>query len=301
MVQDDEASGLAQDALSDLGQTRRRRDADIGRRRHGQAFTPAAPRPPTTSTFSPATPRSTARSRRRAPSACGSTPRAGRCLRGENKVGCRRIVCVEKEDAILKDSAADHRYHDQFAACDRPDRAGALLAFLGDAEPDAGGGRAGAPARPACICTRILPRNCSGGNIVTTSTACGRSGLPESVGWLGSDVWFAHSIFMTSEEIKRFARTGAGVAQCPSANMRCGQGARQDRDARYRRQGRPRGRRLGPPTTPLICSWARLAMMLQRVAPHHYLSGETRAAAADSAALPRHSRRARRMGDGDTG
>lgn len=46
----------------------------------------------------------------------------------------------------------------------------------------------------------------------------------ESVGWLGDDVWFAHSIFMSSEEIDRFAETGTGVAHCPSANMRCGQG-----------------------------------------------------------------------------
>ncbi len=40
----------------------------------------------------------------------------------------------------------------------------------------------------------------------------------ESVGWLGDDVWFAHSIFMSSEEIDRFAETGTGVAHCPSAN-----------------------------------------------------------------------------------
>jgi cytosine/adenosine deaminase-related metal-dependent hydrolase len=48
--------------------------------------------------------------------------------------------------------------------------------------------------------------------------------LAESVGWIGDDVWFAHAIFLDDAEIRLFARTGTGVAHCPSANMRCGQG-----------------------------------------------------------------------------
>ena len=44
------------------------------------------------------------------------------------------------------------------------------------------------------------------------------------LGWLGSDVWFAHAVFMNEGEIERMAETGTGVAHCPSSNMRLGSG-----------------------------------------------------------------------------
>lgn len=46
----------------------------------------------------------------------------------------------------------------------------------------------------------------------------------ESVGWLGPDVWFAHSIYVNDEEIERMGRLGTGVAHCPSSNLRLGSG-----------------------------------------------------------------------------
>jgi cytosine/adenosine deaminase-related metal-dependent hydrolase len=46
----------------------------------------------------------------------------------------------------------------------------------------------------------------------------------ETVDWLGEDVWFAHSVHVTSEEIKLYARTGCGVAHCPASNMRLASG-----------------------------------------------------------------------------
>ncbi len=46
----------------------------------------------------------------------------------------------------------------------------------------------------------------------------------EEVGWVGPDVWWAHSIFVNSDEIKMLAETGTGVAHCPSSNMRLGSG-----------------------------------------------------------------------------
>jgi 8-oxoguanine deaminase len=46
----------------------------------------------------------------------------------------------------------------------------------------------------------------------------------ERLGWLGSDVWFAHCVLMNSEEIALMAATGTGVAHCPSSNMRLGSG-----------------------------------------------------------------------------
>lgn len=46
----------------------------------------------------------------------------------------------------------------------------------------------------------------------------------QSVDWVGSDVWYAHSVHVTPEEIEVYAREGCGVAHCPSSNMRLASG-----------------------------------------------------------------------------
>jgi cytosine/adenosine deaminase-related metal-dependent hydrolase len=46
----------------------------------------------------------------------------------------------------------------------------------------------------------------------------------ESVGWLGDDVWLAHCVHLSAEEVGRFGETGTGVAHCPSSNARLGAG-----------------------------------------------------------------------------
>ncbi len=46
----------------------------------------------------------------------------------------------------------------------------------------------------------------------------------ETMDWLGDDVWFAHAIHVNDDEIREFARTGAGVAHCPCSNMRLASG-----------------------------------------------------------------------------
>lgn len=46
----------------------------------------------------------------------------------------------------------------------------------------------------------------------------------QSVDWIGPDVWFAHSVHVSQEEIELYARTGCGVAHCPSSNMRLASG-----------------------------------------------------------------------------
>jgi len=46
----------------------------------------------------------------------------------------------------------------------------------------------------------------------------------KSLGWTGEDVWHAHCVCLSQEEIALFARTGSGVAHCPTSNMRLASG-----------------------------------------------------------------------------
>ncbi|MGD8455073.1 MAG: 8-oxoguanine deaminase [Anaerolineales bacterium] len=46
----------------------------------------------------------------------------------------------------------------------------------------------------------------------------------QEVDWIGDDVWFAHSVHVNDEEIALYAKTGCGVAHCPSSNMRLASG-----------------------------------------------------------------------------
>lgn len=46
----------------------------------------------------------------------------------------------------------------------------------------------------------------------------------QSVDWMGPDVWFAHSVHVRQPEVDLYARTGCGVAHCPSSNMRLASG-----------------------------------------------------------------------------
>ena len=46
----------------------------------------------------------------------------------------------------------------------------------------------------------------------------------ERLGWLGSDVWFAHGIHFNDDELRLLAQTGTGVAHCPISNMKLASG-----------------------------------------------------------------------------
>ena len=45
-----------------------------------------------------------------------------------------------------------------------------------------------------------------------------------SLGWTGPDVWYAHGIHFTDDELHLLAETGTGVAHCPISNMKLSSG-----------------------------------------------------------------------------
>jgi 8-oxoguanine deaminase len=53
---------------------------------------------------------------------------------------------------------------------------------------------------------------------------CRPLALMERLGWVGSDVWYAHGIHFDDQELELLAATKTGVAHCPSSNMRLGSG-----------------------------------------------------------------------------
>jgi 8-oxoguanine deaminase len=48
--------------------------------------------------------------------------------------------------------------------------------------------------------------------------------LAEDLGWTGADVWHAHLVHPSADEITRLGSTRTGVAHCPSSNMRLASG-----------------------------------------------------------------------------
>jgi cytosine/adenosine deaminase-related metal-dependent hydrolase len=59
----------------------------------------------------------------------------------------------------------------------------------------------------------------------------------QSLGWIGDDVWFAHMVHQSQDEITTLEQTGTGVCHCPSSNMILASGIapiREMRDAGVR-------------------------------------------------------------------
>jgi len=52
----------------------------------------------------------------------------------------------------------------------------------------------------------------------------------ESLGWLAGDVWCAHCVHLSDDDVAKFGRHDVGVAHCPSSNMRLGAGIARVRD-----------------------------------------------------------------------
>ncbi|UGT45833.1 8-oxoguanine deaminase [Nocardia yamanashiensis] len=59
---------------------------------------------------------------------------------------------------------------------------------------------------------------------------CTPAAYLEKLGWVGPDVWYAHGIHLDDDAIATLARTGTGVAHCPTSNARIGCGVARTAD-----------------------------------------------------------------------
>ncbi len=48
--------------------------------------------------------------------------------------------------------------------------------------------------------------------------------LLDDLEWLGADVWLAHCVHLSGDDVRRIARTGTAVAWCPTSNLRLASG-----------------------------------------------------------------------------
>jgi 8-oxoguanine deaminase len=142
---------------------------------------------------------------------------------GQSKGGLPPDSCVEDEDAILAD-------------CER------VVGRYHDAAPGAMTQIALAPCSPFSVSSELLTQSAEMARrlgvrlhthlcetIDEEHFTLERFGMRpveymETLGWIGDDVWFAHAIHVNDEEIRLFARKGAGVCHCPSSNMRLASG-----------------------------------------------------------------------------
>ncbi|MBZ4022278.1 8-oxoguanine deaminase [Rhodobacter sp. TJ_12] len=88
----------------------------------------------------------------------------------------------------------------------------------------------------------------------------------EDLGWTGADVWHAHCVKLSHEEIALFARSLTGVAHCPCSNCRLGSGiapVRAMRDAGVKVALGVDGSASNDAGN--LIAEARMAMLLQRV------------------------------------
>jgi len=142
---------------------------------------------------------------------------------GRSKGGLPPDSCVEEEAAILKDSQrAIEQYHQQ-------QRFGMVHVALAPCSPFSVTGdlmRESAALARACG-VRLhthLAETMDEERFCIKKFGARPVDYVESLGWTGDDVWHAHCVCLNADEIALFARTGSGVAHCPSSNMRLASG-----------------------------------------------------------------------------
>jgi 8-oxoguanine deaminase len=142
---------------------------------------------------------------------------------GETQGGLPPDNVVEDEDKILRDSQrAIESYHDA-------NRYAMLRIVL-------------APCSPFSVSPRLMRQSAelarsygvhlhthlaeTPDEAIYCTATFGRTPveLAEDLGWVGADVWHAHMVHPSANEIAHLGQTHTGIAHCPSSNMRLASG-----------------------------------------------------------------------------
>ncbi|WP_425144896.1 8-oxoguanine deaminase [Deinococcus sp.] len=142
---------------------------------------------------------------------------------GESQGGLPPDRAVEREDAILEDSArVIDAYHDasRFALTRIALAPCSPFSVTGDLMRESA---LLARARGVMLHTHLAETQDE------DAYCLARFGLrpldyADSLGWTGPDVWFAHGVYFSPADAARLGQCGCGVAHCPSSNMRLASG-----------------------------------------------------------------------------
>jgi cytosine/adenosine deaminase-related metal-dependent hydrolase len=142
---------------------------------------------------------------------------------GESQGGLPPDACVENETAILADT---QRAIDAFHEVERFAMTRVVVA----------------PCSPFSVSEALMRESIAlaRSNGVTAHThlaetideerycrehyGCRPVELAERLAWVGDDVWHAHMVHPSPDEVQRLGATRTGVAHCPTSNMRLGSG-----------------------------------------------------------------------------
>ncbi len=142
---------------------------------------------------------------------------------GESKGGLPPDTVVEEEDAILKDmQRVIETYHDPrpYAMC----RVALAPCSPFSVTPDLMREAAAMARQYGVMLHTHLAETRDEEEYCLARFGRRPVAYAMELGWEGPDVWFAHMVHVNREEIAFLARTGAGVAHCPSSNMRLASG-----------------------------------------------------------------------------
>ncbi len=142
---------------------------------------------------------------------------------GESQGGLPPDRVVEDEDAILRDS---QRLIEEYHDADRYSMLRVVLAPCSpfSVSPDL--------MRESIAIARAYGVHCHTHLAETRdeATYCAETfhrtpvELAEDLGWVGADVWHAHMVHPSDDEVTRLGATYTGVAHCPTSNMRLASG-----------------------------------------------------------------------------
>jgi cytosine/adenosine deaminase-related metal-dependent hydrolase len=142
---------------------------------------------------------------------------------GRSKGGLPPDNCVEEEEFILKDSQrAIEQYH-------RQERFGMVHVALAPCSPFSVTGDLMRESAKLARAYGVRLHTHLAETMDEDAFCLQKFGAKPvdymaSLGWIGHDVWHAHCVCLNHDEIALFARTGCGVAHCPSSNMRLASG-----------------------------------------------------------------------------